>query len=134
MEILNALKNMNNDSSPGSDSIPTEFYKFFWPQIKDPLFNSFKSALSSKSLSTSQRRGILSLIHKGNNSDKNDLKNWRPISLMNADYKILTKLLALRLQGIVQYLVNENQSGFIKGRNISHIIREIDDKKRKIKP
>ena len=126
-ELLHALKKMKNGSSPGSDSIPTEFYKFFWHQIKEPLFKSFMFALRSKTLSFTQRRGIISLIYKGNDSDKNYLKNWRPISLMNCDYKILTKLLAIRLQGIIHTLVNENQSGFIKGRNISHIIREIDD-------
>ena len=47
--------------------------------------------------------------------------------ILNSDYKILTKLLAMRFQGIIHTLVNENQSGFIKGRNISNIIREIDD-------
>ena len=126
-EVLASLKNLKNGSSPGSDSIPTEFYKFFWPQIKEPLTNSIQYASKTQKLCLSQRKGILTLIHKGKDLDKNDLKNWRPISLMNCDYKILAKVLARRLQNCTQYLVHHNQSGFIKGRNISQTIREIDD-------
>ena len=46
---------------------------------------------------------------------------------MNSDYKILTKVLAIRLQRVISKLVNDNQSGFIKGRNIAQVLREIDD-------
>ena len=126
-EMLNALKFMNNGSSPGVDGIPTEFYKVFWEDIKKPLYNSFIHSLNTGILSLSQRKGVLSLLYKGNNSDKELLKNWRPISLVNSDYKILTKLFSIRIKRVMADLVHENQTGFIKGRNISQTLRELDD-------
>ena len=56
-----------------------------------------------------------------------NLKNWRPIKLTNVDYKIFPKLLAVRLQKIIKTIIHKNQSGFIKGRNISSHIRLIGD-------
>ena len=43
---------------------------------------------------------MIILIHKGNELARNDLKNWRPISLTNSDYKLLAKCLALRLSSV----------------------------------
>ena len=66
-------------------------------------------------------------MHKGNNTNRYELKNWRPITLTNLDYKIFTKLSAVRLQKIISTIIHENQSGFITGRNIPSHIRLIDD-------
>ena len=54
-------------------------------------------------------------------------KNWRPISLTNSNYKLLAKSLAIRLSSVISSIVNEDQVGFLKGRNISTVIRLIDD-------
>ena len=62
---------MNNDSSPGSDGLTTPFYKFFWPKIKILVYNAFIRALDKGELSTSQKRRIITLIHKG--EDRNNL-------------------------------------------------------------
>ena len=60
-------------------------------------------------------RGIITLLPK---KDKNQLllKNWRPISLLNTDYKILAKVLAFRLKRVLPSVIHEDQSGFISGR------------------
>ena len=55
------------------------------------------------------------------------LKNWRPISLLNTDYKIITKCLAIRLQKVLPSLINSDQTGFLKGRYIGENIRTIAD-------
>ena len=55
------------------------------------------------------------------------MKNWRPLSLLNTDYKILTKALASRLQAVIPELVSPNQTGYIKGRYIGDNIRTIYD-------
>ena len=124
-ELSNAIKFMNNGSSPGLDGIPTEFYKVFWDVVKKPLFDSFIYSFNSGKLSLSQRKGVLSLLYKGNDLDKELLKNWRPISLVNSDYKILTKLLSIRIKNVIADLVHENQTGFIKNRNISQTLRDL---------
>ena len=68
------------------------------------------------------------LFTKGTKNLARDiLKNWRPISLTNTDYKILAKALALRIQHVLNEVINEDQVGYLKGRNIATIIRFIDD-------
>ena len=64
-EIFCAIKEMNNGSAPGSDGIPVEFYKLFYNEIKDILFQNFNHSFLSKTLPHSQQVGIISLLHKG---------------------------------------------------------------------
>ena len=75
---------MNNDKSPGNDGIKIEFYEFFW--IKNSLSHSAKKSVVSGQLSTSQKQAVIKLIKK-KNRDKQLLKSWRPISLLNIDTK-----------------------------------------------
>lgn len=126
-EVLAALKNMKNGSAPGLDGIPTEFYKVFWNDIKASLMNCFLYSLEVGHLSVSQKSGVITLLHKGKGLNRDELKNWRPITLTNTDYKILAKTLAFRLQHVIKNIVHGNQLGFIKGRNIATLIRELDD-------
>ena len=126
-EILSALKKMKNGSSPGSDGLTTGFYKFFWNKIKDMVRKSFDTAFRNGEMSPSQKRAIITLIHKGKQLTRDNLNNWRPISLANTDYKLLAKLLAIRLSSVISNLISEDQVGFMKGRNIAHIIRTIED-------
>ena len=126
-EALTALKKMKNGSAPGPDGIPAEFYKVFWPLVQQTLLDCYRYSLEVGSLSISQGKGIISLLHKGKGLSREELKNWRPITLTNVDYKILAKLLAIRLQKVIQNLIHPNQYGFVKGRNIAGLLRELDD-------
>ena len=89
-ECLNALKEFKNAKSPGSDGFSAEFYRFFWPELGPEMVASFNYGFRTGTLSISQRRGIISFIPK-KNKDKTLLENLRPVSLLNTDYKILTK-------------------------------------------
>ena len=126
-EIAKSLRSMSNDSSPGPDGITYSFLKFFWTKISDMIYNSFNSAFATGEMSYTQRQGILTLIHKGKELQRDNLSNWRPISLTNTDYKVLAKLLANRLTTVITSIISPDQVGFIKGRNISTIIRLVDD-------
>ena len=125
-EVSNSLKSLSNNKTPGSDGLTTNFYKFFWTDIKHYVFDSFRYAFETKSLSIEQKRGILNIIPK-KGKDLRYLKNWRPISLLNTDYKILTKLLANRLQKVISSIVSSDQNGYIKKRFIGENIRTIVD-------
>jgi hypothetical protein len=90
------------------------------------VHDSFNHAFSSGQLSIDQRRGILTLLPKPQ-KDIRFLTSWRPLSLLNTDYKILAKALANRLQNVITCLVNNDQSGYVKGRYIGQNIRTIAD-------
>ena len=76
-------------------------------------------------MSQSQRQGILTLLFK--KGDKRVLDNWRPISLLNTDYKILARVLSQRLQRVIQKLVSSDQTGYIKGRSAANNLRLVQD-------
>ena len=126
-EISNAIKKMNNGSAPGCDGLPIEFYKTFYNEIKHILYQNYIYTFEQNVLPFSQQQGILSLLHKGKELDRTALENWRPLSLTNSDYKILAKILALRIQKVLDKIIHEDQCGFMKGRDISDILRGIDD-------
>ena len=125
-EVLNSLKNLKNNKSPGSDGLTAEFFKFFWIDIKQYLIESIQHALEHGELSMEQKRGIITLIPK---KEKNRLflKNWRPISLLNVDYKIIAKSLSNRICKVLPHVIDEDQTGYIKGRFIGCNIRMIED-------
>ena len=63
-ECVAALNLMKLNKSPGSNGLPVEFYKSFWTDIKIPLLDSLQEAYTSGELSTTQKRGIVTLLHK----------------------------------------------------------------------
>ena len=77
-------------------------------------------------MAPSQRRGVITLIPK-EDSDLSSLTNWRPITLLNVDYKICSKVITKRLEKLLTFLINPDQTGFIKGRYIGQSIRLIND-------
>jgi len=125
-ECEKALSKMANNKSPGSDGFTVEFYKHFWNEIKELVHASLMYAFNSGKLSIEQKRGVITLVPK-KDKDVRLLKNWRPISLLNTDYKIITKVLASRLQNALKEIISPDQTGYIKGRNIGENIRLIDD-------
>ena len=94
--------------------------------MQSSIVSSFNHAFQNGCLSISQRRGIISLIPK-KNKDKTILENLRPILLLNVDYKILTKVLAKRLEKVLPKIINPDQTGYVKGRCIGENIRLIQD-------
>ena len=123
-EIAKALKNLPNDKTPGSDGFSTNFYKLFGADIKHLLTDSFVYTFENGHLSNDQKRAIINLIPK-EGKDLRYLKNWRPISLLNADYKVLTKVLSNRLQQVLPSLIHPDQTGCIKGRYTGQNIQTI---------
>ena len=124
-ECYLALKNMNKGKSPGDDGLPVEFYLTFWKNLKIPLINAYNYSFEKGYLSDSQRRAIITLVYK--KGDRKLLKNYRPISLTNVDYKILAFALSYRLQKVMDKLVGSQQTAYIKNRFIGENIRTVLD-------
>ena len=99
--LSHALSKLNDDSSPGSDGLTVNFYKVFWLKLKPILFDSLNTSIERGELSVSQKRGIITLLPKGEELDRKNLSNWRPITLLNTDYKIFSKLIAVRLPSVI---------------------------------
>ncbi|KAL9976363.1 hypothetical protein ACROYT_G013658 [Oculina patagonica] len=114
-ELKEVVISFSDNKTPGEDGFTKEFYVAFYDLIWRDLLNSFNAAFESGSLSISERRGIITLIPKTDEA-LSELSNWRPISLLNLDYKILSKALAKRIEKCLPKLINSDQTGFVKGR------------------
>ena len=124
-ELAKALKTCKKGKTPGNDGITVEFYQKFWPLLQLPLLESINVGYNRGMLSTSQRQAIITLLDKG--KDRRNLKNWRPISLLNVDYKLGSKAIAERMKSKLSKLIHHNQVGYIEGRQITDNIRALED-------
>ena len=114
-EILHAIMEQKDNKSPGEDGITSEFYKKFKLKIAPILSEVYNNIYIRENLTTSLQSGIIRLLFKKGNPT--NLKNWRPISLLNIDYKILTKVLALRIQTVMDKLLDPLQKSNRKAMN-----------------
>ncbi len=126
LEILEAIKSMSKGKSPGIDGIPVEFYLHFWNIIETPLMELFCECLDKKELSTTMKQGLITLIPKPE-KDHLLIENWRPITLLNCDYKIFSLIFAKRLKRGLNEIIGETQTGFMTNRHISSNIRLVLD-------
>ena len=124
-ECLPSLKQMADSKTSGTDGVPAEFYKLFWSDISDVLISALNFSYDTGKLPITQRPGLIKVIPK-KETDLRNLKNWRPLSLLNCHYKIAAKSIANRIQATLPKLINNDQTGFIKGRFIGANIRLID--------
>lgn len=88
-ELETALKDMKAHKCPGSDSLSAEVYETFWNDISEAFLDAINVIFQRGFLSDEQKRGIITLIPK-KDKDRRYMENWRPISLLNVDYKIIT--------------------------------------------
>ena len=103
---------MASDKTPGTDGLPADFYKAFWKDIEGYLLNALNGAHKKRFLFF-QRRDLTTLLPK-KNKPGNLLKNWRPITLLNCDYKIAPKSIANPIKKFLPKIINNDQTGFFK--------------------
>ena len=100
---------MENGKSPGIDGLPIEFYKSQCHVLKHDLLQLCNSILfQNENLTPSMNQAITALIPKSD--QKELLKNWRPISVLCADYKILTKIISNRLKPTLEHTISKEQT------------------------
>jgi hypothetical protein len=117
---------MKSNKAPGSDGFSSEFYLYFWKELKYTMVNSFRESLENGKLTDSQRLGVITCLPKPG-KDKLYMKNWRPISLLNIDHKILSGVLANIIKNGLDPLISKCQKGFVSGRQIGECTRIATD-------
>ena len=117
---------MGSSKSPGNDGLTKEFYVCFFKDVGQYLTDALNLSFDYGMLSTSQRQVVITLLEK-KGKDKRYLKNWRPISLINVDTKILSKSLALRIKKVLSSLIHSDQTAYVKDRYIGESVRLIND-------
>ena len=120
-EATTALNEMKNDRAPGCDGLTTNLFKVIWSKIGPQMIKLFNFCYTTGRLNPSARRGIITLIPK--KKDPSYLRNWRPLTLLNIDYKILAKLLANRMKKVLPDIIGDQQTGFMENRCITENIR-----------
>ena len=124
-EALEALKGMAKNKTPGIDGLPAEFYLAFWNTLGRDLVLVINFAFQSGQLSLSQSRGLIILLFK--KGDRFSMQNWRPITLLCADYKIAARVIAGRLLKVIGSVVSPDQSCGIPGRHIRENVALLRD-------
>ncbi|CAM8914180.1 unnamed protein product [Rhodiola kirilowii] len=116
-EIKMAVFSLGPLKAPGIDGFPAVFYQKFWDKIKNSVVREVRRFWVEGSLNERMNRTLIALIPKKKEADR--MEDWRPISLCTVAMKIITKILAMRLQLILDQVISPSQSAFIKGRVIS---------------
>ena len=106
-EIYLIIKSFDPNKSPGIDGLPIEFYIKFFNIIKVEFCQVLRNCLLKNMLSESQRKAIIILLFKG--GDCNLISSMRPISLICVDIKILSKLIAKRIEPFLHKCISQEQ-------------------------
>ena len=115
-EVLRALKRTKSGTSPGLDGLPVEFYRRFREQLV-PLLSRVFSAMGAAQMSSARfTDGVITTIYK--RGQRSEPASYRPITLLNTDYRLLAKVLANRLLPVLGEVISAEQTAFLHGRNI----------------
>ena len=123
-EIFEAIKSFLEGKTPGPDGLSIEFYKAVFPMIKDELVRLYNGWLEGGFIPSKNKAGIITLIPKKEPFD--DIKNYRPINLLNVDLKIYTKILCTRMKPLLEEVLHETQFSQ-PGKNIGQLVNLIRD-------
>jgi hypothetical protein len=116
MEVKNALFSMDSSKAPGIDGYNVHFFKCSWNIIGDSVIDAilefFKTGFMSKIINCTY------VIFLPKEANATSINNFRPIACCSVIYKIISKILTSRMQGVLNSVVSENQSAFVRGRVI----------------
>jgi hypothetical protein len=132
-QIQKAMYSMAQGKSPGPDGLGAEFYHALGPLIASPLHQMLLEAQRKGVLPSAFASGDIAVLYK--KGDPRDVRNYRPITLLQVDYKIYSKILVRRMKTVIDSFVSKEQLGFVPNRNIAEathltklIQKYLDDK------
>lgn len=122
-EVAETIKSLQSGKAPGPDGFGPEFYKKMMKIVVGPLTNLFTESFERGTLPPTLNLAHISMILK-KDKPSDCCGSYRPISLLGVDCKILSKLLARRLEEVLPILVGPDQTGFVKNRySVSNVRR-----------
>jgi exonuclease III len=124
-EITNVIWSMEADKAPGPDGFSIHFYKSCWHIIKDDLLKMIRGCMKKAKVGGGTNSTYLALIPKDTNPES--FARFRPISLCNASYKIMAKLLANRIKPLLKRMITSFQGGFVEGRHIQDNVIQVQE-------
>jgi hypothetical protein len=117
-EVGRAVKRSNPTSAPGEDGLPVEVYQRLRGHYAPVMARVFASAERMGALPPGFLDGVITIMHKA--GDKSNPANYRPLTLLNTDYRVLAKLLGARLQRGLGEIIDGSQTAFLAGRRMGH--------------
>ncbi|KAL4201302.1 hypothetical protein AMTRI_Chr02g215350 [Amborella trichopoda] len=115
-EIIGAIKNLAKDKAPGPDGFPIAPFKIFWDTFRLDFISFFEEFHTKGILHKTIKATFIALVPKVEGAE--ELKDFRTISLIKYSYKILSKVLAIRLQQVLPLIISPSQTAFIRYRQI----------------
>ena len=125
-ELTIAINTMKKGKTPGSNGFSVDFFRCFWKEVGTFLHRAFISCYTQGKTPPTHRESVITLIPKAGRSS-HSLKGWRPISLLNVDYKIISTAVSNRFKQIISKVISPSQSAYIKGRYIGENSRLLYD-------
>uniref|UniRef100_A0A2N9IZD1 Reverse transcriptase domain-containing protein n=1 Tax=Fagus sylvatica TaxID=28930 RepID=A0A2N9IZD1_FAGSY len=115
-EVLQVVKDLQGDKAPGPDGFTMAFFQKCWSVIEEDVMGFFDEVYHHCKFERSLNASFIALIPKRQNAS--NIRDFRPISLIGSIYKLLAKVLANRLKGVLDKLISESQNAFVGGRKI----------------
>lgn len=123
-EIHLAIKKLKKGKMAGTDGFSPEWYKIMESCLTPALLKTFNWVMQKKTVPPSWNEAIISIIPK-EGKDRQECSNYRPISVLNIDYKLFASIISRRLEIILPLLIHKGQTGFIKQRQTQDSIRRV---------
>jgi len=124
-EVYDAIFQLGAAKAPGPDSLPGMFYRHHWNTIKHTIIKTVQDFFESGHMPLNLNRTVLTLVPKVHRPESID--QYRPISLCNFAYKIISKVMANRLKCWLPTLITPEQAAFVSGRQIQDNIMVVQE-------
>ncbi len=124
-EIGKAIDELNRNKNPGIDGLGSEFYIVFKEFLISILKELYDDIFTKGKMNLRMSMGLMKIIYKKKGDKK--IKNYRPLTMLNTDLKILSKVLANRLKEVMPKIIKTNQAYGVKGRDIADTTISVKD-------